>query len=342
MAKRKTKSNELSASDYEPLLVAISSRAVDTCLQGARCLALLEDPRAFGLLMQLSREENPDVRLETCRSLAQLADRRATDRLCTLLVDPEVKVRDAAFTALSKICTDDPLVAAENGLAASFEDIRRRGLEVLVRVAKKSKKANEDVHRLLRQALNDPAESIRNEAFKFALNSKFDGGDEKTLRFLLGSSHADVRREVLNETMAEENQEWAQTLILELLSDPNKGVRSDAFSFLKQKYEKKTTIDWLSAAIASDHVDIRKSACQSLIKNGTDPALDILAAAIHDDDEDIRQLVLKSLIQQGSTDALVACLDSQHVGIRLSAAMRNRVQSSRAIGLKMSTTRWRG
>jgi len=223
MAKKKTASKlKLAAADYGPLLVAISSRAVDTCLMGAKCLALLEDPRAFGLLMQLSREHDPDVRLETCRSFEQLGDQRATDRLCALLDDDEVKVRDAAFTALGKICTaaDLPLEAATQGMAVSHEDVRMRGFELLVRHAKKSKSnlKSEEVESLLLQALND-SKSLRNEAFKFVLNSKVGGGEDATLRFALQSTHADVRRDVLNEIMAEEKQDWAAGLILEMLDE---------------------------------------------------------------------------------------------------------------------------
>src|SRR5207302_2098309 len=93
----------LPEADLEPLLQATASRALDTCLRGARGLAVLGDPRAFGLLLQLSREEDPAARAEVCRALAALDDPRATDRLRSLLFDPEAAVRDAAFPAPTRL-----------------------------------------------------------------------------------------------------------------------------------------------------------------------------------------------------------------------------------------------
>ena len=85
--------------DLAPLLNAAASRSLDTALRGARGLALLGDPRAFGLLLQLSREDDASARVEVCRALAELGDAGAVDRLRSLLHDPAAEVRDAAFTA---------------------------------------------------------------------------------------------------------------------------------------------------------------------------------------------------------------------------------------------------
>src|SRR3954468_19564509 len=105
----------LEEDDLTPLLQAIASRSLDTCLRGARGLAVLGDPRAFGLLLQLSREEDPAARTEVCRALAALDDPRAADRLRSLLFDPEAAVRDAAFTALARLQAAEPLRYAAAG-----------------------------------------------------------------------------------------------------------------------------------------------------------------------------------------------------------------------------------
>src|SRR5882724_12869853 len=105
--------------DLIPLLQATASRSLDTCLRGACGLAVLGDPRAFGLLLQLSRAEDPAARAEVCRALAALDDPRAADRLRSLLFDPEAAVRDAAFTALAKLQSTEPLRYAEAGLNAA-------------------------------------------------------------------------------------------------------------------------------------------------------------------------------------------------------------------------------
>ncbi len=325
MAKKKAATKvELAPADYEPLLVAISSSSVDTCLLGAQCLALLEDPRAFGLLMQLSRDQNEAVRFESCRSLARLGDRRAVDRLCAMLADPDLKVRDEAFSALDKICTQDPLLVVEQGFACSFEDIHLRALERLVRFMKdasKSKRLPEKVSELLLVAINDSYVLVRFEAFKFALNSKFNGGEDSTLRYLLGCIHADVRREVWNEVMAEDSQLWSETMMFEMLDDPDEGIRRDVFGFLKKKYQKKEKqTGWLSAGITSQHADIRELVCNHLAKLNTMSGQKLLASAINDSEQSVRKIALHSLIDRQATDALVAALDSQHVEVKLSAA----------------------
>src|SRR6202011_3878163 len=76
---------DLEEADYDPLLQATASRALDTCLRGARGLAVLGDPRAFGLLLQLSREEDKGARAEVCRAMAALDDPRGINRLRSLL-----------------------------------------------------------------------------------------------------------------------------------------------------------------------------------------------------------------------------------------------------------------
>src|SRR5262249_24217844 len=67
--------------DSDPMLQATASRSLDTCLLGARGLAVLGDPRAFGLLLQLSREQAAWARVEVCRALAALDDPRSLKRL---------------------------------------------------------------------------------------------------------------------------------------------------------------------------------------------------------------------------------------------------------------------
>ena len=327
MAKKKTTTSaKLSAADYDPLLIAASSRSVDTCLLGARCLALLGDPRALGLLMQLSREESAEVRLETCRSFEQLGDRQAIDRLCALLDDDDVKVRDAAFSALAKICTAAkiPLEAAQQGLAVSHEDVRMRGLELLVRHAKKSKAnlSDDAVGELLKQTLND-SKTVRSESFKFVLNSRIGGDHESALRFALQSRHSDVRTEVLTELIAEEKQPWAYGLAIDMLDDPDESVRTMAFEHLQKQHkdagaEKK--LAWLSAAIETPRADIRLLACQRLVKINTTAAQSVIGKAIEDEDNNVRQFALRSLIDRGAKQELIAALQSEHIGIKLSAA----------------------
>src|SRR5258708_21007822 len=102
----------LGEDDLVPLWQAPASRSLDTCLRGARGPAVLGDPRAFGLLLQLSREADPAARVEVCRALPALEDPRAADRLRSLLYDTDPAVPDAAFTALSKPQRHQPPLSA--------------------------------------------------------------------------------------------------------------------------------------------------------------------------------------------------------------------------------------
>src|SRR5262249_41111246 len=205
--------------------------------RGARGLALLGDARAFGLLLQLSREEDVTARIEVCRALAALEDERAVNRLRSLLFDAQPSVRDAAYSALAQIHKATPLEAADSGLGAAAEDVRRRGLQTLVdAVRQKPPQTPQDPGwELLVRALNDSFPGVRGEAFKSALTLQIAGGGVNTLHFVLGSIHADVRREVLTEVMAQVAEPWAWSLLLEFFNDPDPQLRADAFAFATKR-----------------------------------------------------------------------------------------------------------
>jgi ParB family chromosome partitioning protein len=311
---------DLSEADLEPLLQATASRALDTCLRGARGLAVLGDPRAFGLLLQLSREEDPAARAEVCRALAALDDPRAADRLRSLLFDPEAAVRDAAFSALARLQAADPLASAEAGLNAAFEDVRRRGLDVLIRVLREKPPEADWAGRaldLLGRALNDSNASVRGEAFKAALNLQAGGGGVRTLRFVLQSIHADVRREVLTEVTAHAQEPWAWNLLLELYSDPDPALRQEAFAFAVRKNKE---LPPLEAGLLSQYADVRRQAVEGLIKKHTAAAQALLVRALADADRDVRQLALGALVGEDARGPLLEAVASPHADVRVRAA----------------------
>ncbi len=310
---------ELEPADIEPLLQATASRALDSSLRGAHGLALLGDPRAFGLLLQLSREENTTARVEVCRALAALDDPRAIKRLRSLLFDPQAEVRDAAFSALAKIHQDDPLRAAESGLNATFEDVRRRGLQLLVgQIRKHPPKGPDDPSwPLLVRSLNDGFEAVRTEAFKAALNLQLAGGGPGTLRFALQSIHADIRREVLTEIMAQVGQPWVWELLLEFYNDPDPTLRADAFTFANKKTK---GLEFLDAGLASRYADLRRQTVVALVKKHTAAAQALLVKALDDEDRDVRLAALDSLVGDDARPALARAIDSPHDDVRLRAA----------------------
>jgi ParB family chromosome partitioning protein len=311
---------DLTEADLEPLLQATASRALDTCLRGARGLAILGDTRAFGLLLQLSREADPAARAEVCRALAALDDPRAADRLRSLLFDSEAAVRDAAYSALARLHAAQPLQAAEAGLNAPFEDVRRRGLQALVDFLRQNRSAAESAGPaldLLGRALNDNFAGVRGEAFKAALNLQASGGGVRTLRFLLQSIHADIRREVLTEVMAQVQENWAWDLLLEFYNDPDPKLREEAFAFAVRKNKELLPLE---GALRSQYADLRRQAVDALIKKRTAAAQPLLVLALADADKDVRQRAMGALVGEDAIGPLTEALASPHADVRVQAA----------------------
>jgi ParB family chromosome partitioning protein len=310
---------DLAEADYDPLLQATASRALDTCLRGASGLATLRDPRALGVLLQLSRAEDASARVWVCRALAALDDPRSVQRLRSLLYDSDAAVRDSAFTALAHLHQQVPLLAAEAGLNAAFEDVRQRGLQVLLQAVRSAppRRAAEPAWQLLVRALNDSFPSVRQEAFKAALNLQVAGGGIQTYRFVLQSVHADVRREVLTEMMAQADEPWAWNLLLEFFNDHDPKLRQEAFAFAGKKTKELAPLE---LALASQYADIRKQAVDALIKKQTAEAQALLVKALADNEKEVRQLALGSLVGADARDAILQALKSPHADVRVRAA----------------------
>ncbi|MDC0717764.1 HEAT repeat domain-containing protein [Nannocystis bainbridge] len=312
--------SELEEADKRPLLEAMASRALDTCLAGAAALASLQDPRALGTLLQLSRESTPSVRVDTCKALAELGDPRGGARLRMMLRDGDAGVRDAAFTALAGLEDGGPLAVAEAGLYAEHEDVRRRGLDLLVKQIKKAKtKEDPKAIGLLERGLGDAGKTVRNEAFKAALSLEVGGGGAGSLRFVLKSHHADVRREVLNEVMGQISQSWAWPLLLELLGDADPSLRKDAFEFALKR-TKGIGAEPLSVALAGRWIDLRVEAVKVLAKRKAPGTHELLVKAIDDDDETVRQLAVDALLTGEGEEALPAALTSKYPDVVVRAA----------------------
>ncbi len=311
--------DKLDDADYDTLLQATAGRALDTCLRGAKGLAVLGDPRAFPLLLQLSREEQEYARVEVCRALAALGDDRAVNRLRSLLLDPQASVRDAAYTAVAKLYTDTPLSAADAGLAAGHDDVRQRGVQTLLDATKKAKPKSEadPAWGLFVRALNDPTAAVRREAFKAVLNQGIGGGGEPTLRFALKSIHADVRREVLTEVQAQVGEAWATPLLYEFVNDADPGVRKEAFEFALKKNKELLPLE---AALKSRYPDARLLAIDALLKKHTKAAQAVILTALTDGTPEVRQAAVAALIEDDAKDALTKALAAEQPDVRVRAA----------------------
>lgn len=315
------KINTLGTDDYVPLLEAMACEALDACVRGAVHLAQLQDPRAFGTLLQLTRVSEDGARVEACRALEALGDPRGIQRLRLMLRDGAAQVRDAAFTALSRLLSDAPLDAASAGLQAEHEDVRRRGLSLLLKQLKKAqpKDLEHPAYRLLERALNDAGQPIRGEAFKGAINLQVMGGGPATLRFTLKSLHPDIRREVLTEVMGEIAQPWAWEMLLDLFDDPDSALRLDAFAFA-QKKGKGRGVAPLARGQESAYADVRLKAVQALAKKYTGETAPLLAKALSDDEAEVRAVAIDALKLAEDGDALIEAMGSDHWDVRIQAA----------------------
>lgn len=306
--------------DLEPLLWATASRALDSCLAGAGGLATLGDPRALGVLLQLSREEDVAARVAVARGLGDLGDDRGVRRLRSMLDDGASDVRDAAFTALAKLHEGAPYEAAALGLAASEEDVRRRALDLAVRTMRRKppKTANNPGWGELRRALDDSSSSVRMEAFKACLNAGVGGGGAETLRFVRGSVHSDVRREVLNEARAHVREPWGWDLLLEFLDDPAAAIRTEALELALQQ-TKRRDLRPMEVAIRSAYPDVRRLGIEELRKQRKAEARDLLATALDDEDLETRQQALRAIVDVGAADVVRQALENRYIDVRLEA-----------------------
>ena len=300
----------------------MASRANDTCLLGATTLAKLGDSRPFGLLLQLSRSPDAEVRVEVCQALAALNDLRSNQRLETLASDTAENVRDAAFSAIVAIAGHhkSPLIAADAGLGSAFPDVRKRGLQQLVDFLRGSKANKQDAGalELLSLALNDSDADIHGEALKATLNLKIDGSEPDALKFLLKSVRAEVRTEVLSEVIANRKKDWAWEILTSLFNDPDKRLRKDAFDEAV-KQTKSKDIATMQLGLNSEYPDIRLEALADLKRRRNKEAQAVIATAIDDPVEEVRLEALDALVDLDSTESVKKALHSEHVEVRLKA-----------------------
>ena len=234
-----------------PLLDATSCRHVDIALAGSRSLMLLGDGRATGVVLQLTRDQNADVCLAACNVLRDVAKllRQASQvdvlsyfsnttigRLKWLIQDNNPALRSKAFDALLEIQEAKPeqLELVYWSIGSAFEDIRLRGLQLLLALAKPEQKTETTelpsanvLDGLLADALDDESQKVRSEAYKVLWAWHQD--DKKVpLEIAAKCRHADLRLKVVNE-LKRDVDNFASKLLTELLNDASAEVALAAY-----------------------------------------------------------------------------------------------------------------
>lgn len=306
----------LSESERSPLVEAMSTSALDICLAGANALSIIKDQRAFGVLLQLSRESNELTRMAVCRAFNFLGDSNAIPRLKMMLYDNAINVADAAFTALDDMLKDIPLVLLEAGLNAPNNKIRLRTVSLISKLLK----TNKQTINFLEIALNDKELIVRKEAFKTLLNSEIYKTRAEILRFALKSAFADIRQEVLLELESIKKENWGLELITEMLNDPASEIRSKSFKLL-QASDKDSKIVYQDA-LNSKYEDVRYQALELLLnsKKKDEKIFSMIDNCTKDESLKIRQKALQGLIDNKCLKLLEKALVNEHQDIRVGAA----------------------
>lgn len=259
----------LPGEDKEVLFAALASHHADSAVRAARSLALLQDARAVGALLQLSREAEVSVRTAATAALLDAArampgDDRARLRLEWLLDDEAKEVRAAAYAALAELHL--PLALARLVLSTAHEDIRQRALAILF-----AEKRSEESEQLLANALDDEAENVRQEAFRtlWAWHPK-----DARIPLERGaiSRHADVRARVVHE-LARQKGPWARLLLISLVKDATSEVALAAYRALTQDEAEKKRVDAHIAAMASLRADVRAAGARGSIATNNGSAV---------------------------------------------------------------------
>lgn len=331
-------SNEsLDDDDLAPLFAALICRHPDTALRGARAMALLEDPRATGALLQLSREPSAALRKDVVNALlaasvAMPGDDRLRTRLQWLLDDGDAGVRSDALDALLALAEplgDTGLLqTAATALESGQPDIRERAMAIVVKFGPGASPANaERADELLGAALDDEASKVRNTAFK-TLWAWHGDAPEKVLPRASAARHADIRLEVVRE-IDRLSGDWADALLLAMVVDPTADVGLAAYNGLtRSKKNKDRAKAWKGksevhlAALGSPRPKVRAAGCRGA-KNGEADALRVrLIELLEDESAEVHEAAIEALDHLVPKDqqAFVTAYGSKFWGLRVRAA----------------------
>lgn len=309
--------------EREPLLAALTCRTPDTALRGARGLALLGDLRALGALLPLSRETDPELRREAAEALSVLQDSRARRRLAWMLNDPDASVRDTALQCLGRV-ESTPLDVAERALQSAQEDIRSRGLVVLVAHGK----GTEAGEALLAHAIDDEASKVRSEAFR-TLWAWHGGSPLVAIDRALEGRFPDVRKRATDELLALAKAEdgklrpAAIERLVATIPDRDEGVARAAYAAVLE-VEGKPYAKAHHLAMASTEAAVRVAGARGARDAAPDDVRSDLIRLVEDPEPAVRGEAVDSLDQLYPTDPgpLRSALATSHLDTRVTAADR--------------------
>ena len=305
--------------DREPLLAALACRAPDTALRGARGLASFGDMRALGALLTISREPSPELRRDAARALVALSDPRAKRRLGWMLNDVDASVRSAALSCFAAL-EPSPLLVAEAALQSSQEDVRVRGLDILVKQGKGT-----EADALLTDSIEDESARVRSEAFR-TLWAWHEREPLSPLDRTLTARFPDLRLRAVTEllSLAKDAKSASATpareRLVKLIADRDHGVAKAAYEAVLELAGKDDEATHL-AGIASNHPLLRAQAAKDTVKASFERVRGPLSRLLEDTDPAVRIAAVEALDRVSTESGPIAVgLQSSFLDLRVRAA----------------------
>lgn len=309
---------QLSETDLAPLVAAAACRAADTALAGAAALAHLGDGRALGALLQVSRDPSTALRRRAAFALAALGGAHAQKRLAWMLDDSDADARSAAYEALAIVHKDEPAALIEAALRSSQQDIRVRGLSLLLREAEKSGAA---VAGLLEDAIEDESAEVRREAMR-TLWALRKGDPSSVIERALQARFPDVRRRAVDELATRKKDAAAHEKLRTSIADRDADVAGAAYDALVENAGKNEAATHL-AAVASVHASLRERGARGAANAPETDVRSALIKLLEDDASQVRVAALEALdrlLKKDDTGPLRLGLQSSHLDLRVRAA----------------------
>ncbi len=304
-------------SDLAPLVAAASCRAADTALAGAAALAQLADGRALGALLQVSRDPSAALRRRAAFALASLGGAHAQKRLAWMLDDADADARAAAYEALAMVHGDAPAALIEAALRASQQDIRVRGLSLLLEEAERP---GANVAGLLEDAIEDEAADVRREALRTLWALRKDD-PSSVIERALGARFPDVRRRAVDELASRKKDAAAHEKLKAAIGDRAVDVAGAAYDALVENAGKDRAAAHL-AAIASVHPTLRERGARGAANAPEVEVRSALVKLLEDEAAQVRVAAIEALDRLLKKDdaPLRLGLQSSHLDLRVRAA----------------------
>jgi ParB family chromosome partitioning protein len=309
----------LAEDDFAPLIAAAACRAPDTALLGAAALAQLGDGRALGALLQISRDPDASLRRRAAGALAALGTAHAEKRLAWMLDDADADVRSAALDALALVHEKAPAALIDAALRSSQQDIRVRGLSLLMREAEKPGAAPE-VRGLLEDAIEDEAADVRREALRTLWALRKDE-PAAVIDRALAARFPDVRRRAVDELVARKKEAASLDKLKGAIGDRDVDVAGAAYDALVEIGGKSAAAPHL-AAIASTHAALRERGARGAASAPEGEVRGALNKLLEDEASAVRVAAIETLdrLLDKDTAPLRLGLQSSHLDLRVRAA----------------------